>query len=165
MTAHSILVAFDGSPEATVALNEAAELARLLHAHLSIVGVVSLVSSQFGISMPLGQDVERIFDESRATLNAEKDRLAKGGLPDVDTHLLEGDPVAAVVGFVQEHAVDLVVVGSRGLDVLGRFFLGSVSDGILHYAGCSVLVVKSPRPAKTAGGSGGDHEGSPLPKG
>lgn len=165
MTARSILVAFDGSPGSVLALNEAADLARLFHAHLSLVGVVSLVSRNFGVSLPLGEDVERLLAESRAALTAEKDRLAKSGLSEVEVHLLEGDPVAAVIGFVELHPVDLVVVGTRGLDALGRFFLGSVSDGILHYAGCSVLVVKSPRAGKGPPGGGRPPRGPSAPKG
>ncbi len=145
MTPRSILVAFDGSPEAVAALRDAADLARRTQAHLTIVGVVSLVSPRFGISMPTGDTVERILTEARRSLEAERARLAVAGLPETEAHLLEGEPVSAVVEFVKEHAVDLVVVGSRGLDALGRFFLGSVSDGILHYAGCSVLVVKPPK--------------------
>jgi nucleotide-binding universal stress UspA family protein len=36
----------------------------------------------------------------------------------------------------------LLVVGSKGLDALDRFMLGSVSTNLLHHATCSVLVVK-----------------------
>jgi len=146
MIARSILVAFDGSPEAAHALNQAAELARLAGAHLSIVGVVPLVSSGFGVAMPAGDAVARTLSESRSALEAQRARVQAGGLAAVDTHLLEGEPVSAIVGFVESRGIDLVVVGTRGLDAVGRFFLGSVSDGILHYAGCSVLVVKTPKP-------------------
>jgi nucleotide-binding universal stress UspA family protein len=38
----------------------------------------------------------------------------------------------------------LVAVGHRGLDALDRFFLGSVSEKVIHHASCSVLVVKEP---------------------
>jgi len=38
----------------------------------------------------------------------------------------------------------LVVVGSRGLDALDRFMLGSVSTRVTQHAPCSVLVVKQP---------------------
>ncbi|MCI4339279.1 MAG: universal stress protein [Thermoplasmata archaeon] len=148
MTVHSIVVAFDGSPESIVASNEAADIARLTKARLTIVGVVSLVSRGFGVSLPAGEGVERTIAESRAALEVEKSRIVKRGLPGVEAHLLEGDPVAAVVGFVEKNSVDLIVVGSRGLDALGRFFLGSVSDGILHYARCSVLVAKAPAAEK-----------------
>ena len=36
----------------------------------------------------------------------------------------------------------LLVVGSKGLDALGRFMLGSVSTTLIHHATCPVLVVK-----------------------
>ena len=36
----------------------------------------------------------------------------------------------------------LLVVGSKGLDTLDRFMLGSVSTNLIHHATCPVLVVK-----------------------
>jgi nucleotide-binding universal stress UspA family protein len=43
----------------------------------------------------------------------------------------------------------LIVLGSRGLDALDRFILGSVSTQVTLHAPCSVLIVKeSPRPLK-----------------
>ena len=41
-----------------------------------------------------------------------------------------------------EKNIDLVVVGSRGLSQVGGWLLGSVSRKLVHYAGCSVLIVK-----------------------
>ncbi|MEW6544768.1 MAG: universal stress protein, partial [Nitrospirota bacterium] len=38
----------------------------------------------------------------------------------------------------------LIVVGSRGLDAMDRFMLGSVSTRVTQHAPCSVLVVKQP---------------------
>ena len=145
MPPRSIVVAFDGTPESTHALQEAADLARLVGARLSIVGVVPLVSSGFGTHMPTGEGVTAALAATRSLLDAERARLEASGVAHVESEVLEGDPVAAVVGYVEKRSVDLVVVGSRGLDAVGRFFLGSVSDGILHYAGCSVLVVKPAR--------------------
>lgn len=145
MTVRSIVAAYDGSAQSITALDEAAEIARLAGAHLAIVGVVPLVSVGFGVSMPAGEGVGTLLEVAGQALAREKARLTAGGLSHVETHLLEGDPVDGVVRYAEKHSVDLVVVGSRGLGATGRFFLGSVSDGILHHAGCSVLVVK-PRP-------------------
>jgi nucleotide-binding universal stress UspA family protein len=39
---------------------------------------------------------------------------------------------------------DLIAVGSRGLDALDRFLLGSVSTQVVLHAPCSVLIVKEP---------------------
>jgi nucleotide-binding universal stress UspA family protein len=51
-----------------------------------------------------------------------------------------GDPVTRVCEVGNSH--DLIVVGSHGRKGLDRFLLGSVSHGIVHRAGCSVLVVR-----------------------
>jgi len=51
-----------------------------------------------------------------------------------------GDPVTTVCELGNSH--DLIVVGSHGRKGLDRFLLGSVSHGIVHRAGCSVLVVR-----------------------
>jgi nucleotide-binding universal stress UspA family protein len=40
-----------------------------------------------------------------------------------------------------EHA-DMVLVGSHGRGVVGRFLLGSVSEHVVRHAPCPVLVVR-----------------------
>jgi nucleotide-binding universal stress UspA family protein len=48
-----------------------------------------------------------------------------------------------------KRGVGLLSMGSRGLDALDRFMLGSVSTYAIHHAPCSVLVVReAPRPVK-----------------
>lgn len=58
----------------------------------------------------------------------------------VSTEVRLGDPVTTVCEYGAAH--DLIVVGSHGRKGLDRFLLGSVSHGIVHRAGCSVLVVR-----------------------
>jgi nucleotide-binding universal stress UspA family protein len=58
----------------------------------------------------------------------------------VSTMVRTGDPVTTVCEAGNSH--DLIVVGSHGRKGLDRFLLGSVSHGIVHQAGCSVLVIR-----------------------
>jgi nucleotide-binding universal stress UspA family protein len=58
----------------------------------------------------------------------------------VTTDVRMGDPVATVCDVGNSY--DLIVVGSHGRKGLDRFLLGSVSHGIVHRAGRSVLVVR-----------------------
>ena len=58
----------------------------------------------------------------------------------VSTDVRLGDPVTTVCEVGQSY--DLIVVGSHGRKGFDRFLLGSVSHGIVHRAGCSVLVVR-----------------------
>jgi len=139
----SILVADDMLEASQSALDEAVSLAKLTHAKLSVVTVISLVSPGFGMPVPMGDSFAALMESARKRLESLRERLLTEGVSEVETALLEGDPVERVVDYAQSHPPDLIVVGSRGLSTAGRFLLGSVSDGILHHVRCSVLVVKS----------------------
>ena len=56
--------------------------------------------------------------------------------------LLRGDAATEILGHIHKNNIDLVVSGSRGLSQVQSWLLGSVSRKILHYAPCSVLVVR-----------------------
>ena len=62
----------------------------------------------------------------------------------VRTHLLRGDTATEIIHYVQQNNIDLIVAGSRGLSQMKGWLLGSVSRKLVHYANCSVLVVKKP---------------------
>ena len=150
MAFRSILVADDMMEDSQAALNEAVSLAKISHAKLTILTVISVVSPAFGVPVPMGDSFAAILEAATKRLDAMKQRLLAEGVTDVETHLLEGDPVDRVVGFAEKAHPDLIVVGSRGLSATGRFLLGSVSDGILHHTHCSVLVVRyhtTPKPS------------------
>jgi nucleotide-binding universal stress UspA family protein len=52
-------------------------------------------------------------------------------------------PVAdTIVARARKEKADLIIVGARGLSNIQRFLLGSVSQKLVTYAPCSVLVVK-----------------------
>jgi nucleotide-binding universal stress UspA family protein len=43
---------------------------------------------------------------------------------------------------VKEQKMDLLITGSRGLTPIRGWMMGSVSRKLVHYSGCSVLVVR-----------------------
>jgi nucleotide-binding universal stress UspA family protein len=53
-----------------------------------------------------------------------------------------GYPKKAIPDFAREWKADLVMVGSRGLGAISRFFLGSVAQAVLRSAPCSVEIVR-----------------------
>ena len=58
--------------------------------------------------------------------------------------LLRGDAATEILQYAQDHQIDLIIVGSRGLSQVKSWLLGSVPRKLVHYAGCSVLLVKLP---------------------
>ena len=151
MALASILVAFDGTAPSIAARDAAVELAGHTGANLTLVCVIPVIAAAYGIEMPPGASVAATIEAARTMLAKEKLELGQRGIAHVETALLEGDPVDRIVEYAEKHPADLLVVGSRGLSEAGRFFLGSVSDGILHHARCSVLVVKTGAPREPHG--------------
>lgn len=56
--------------------------------------------------------------------------------------LLRGDTATEIINYVENNKIDLIVSGSRGLSQVKGWLLGSVSRKLVHYSGCSVLVVR-----------------------
>ncbi len=61
----------------------------------------------------------------------------------ISTVIKSGDAATEIISYVEKNAIDLVVAGSRGLNPVQGWLLGSVSRKLIHYAKCSVLVVKA----------------------
>ena len=55
---------------------------------------------------------------------------------------MEGVPEAVITSHAKDWNADLIVVGSHDSSLLEKLLLGSVSQGVLKHAPCSVLVVK-----------------------
>ncbi|KAL0714733.1 hypothetical protein Bca4012_021712 [Brassica carinata] len=66
-----------------------------------------------------------------------------------ETMILDGDPKEMICQAVEQTHTDLLVVGSRGLGMIKRAFLGSVSDHCVQHAECPVLIVRLPRDTTT----------------
>lgn len=96
---------------------------------------------------PLDQEAEalRMKDEEnvgRALLDATTQHLGNCISIKVVSTLKRGDAATEILDYIKEHHIDLAVAGSRGLSQMRAWLLGSVSRKVVHYASCSVLIVK-----------------------
>lgn len=53
-----------------------------------------------------------------------------------------GDPAEEIVKKAETEGYDLLIVGSRGLNKLQEFVIGSVSKKIVHVVKCPVMIIK-----------------------
>ena len=68
--------------------------------------------------------------------------LSETGLA-VSSKMIEGDPKRVLIDEADTWGADCIFIGSRGLSgAMQRFFLGSVSTGVVTDASCSVEVVR-----------------------
>jgi nucleotide-binding universal stress UspA family protein len=138
-----IVVGVDGSRQALAAAEYGAVLAAAFGARLTLLhaAVPALSRSSFDRAPPVA-----LRAEAAAALDGEHFlREAQAGAgPGVTcaTELHFGDPATVICRRAEELGADLVVLGSRGLGMLDRLLLGSVSSAVTQRASCSVLVVR-----------------------
>ncbi|MBL7162621.1 MAG: universal stress protein [Anaerolineales bacterium] len=76
-------------------------------------------------------------------LKSTQHQLEKYGI-EATIAMERGDAATQIINYAKEQDIDLIVAGSRGLSQIQSWLLGSVSRKLVHYAGCSVLIVKTP---------------------
>ena len=138
-----VLVAFDASPESTLALAHAVAMAQAYRARVALVAVVP-PPPMLSWQAPGGM---------RGIHEAEQEELGKAlreaadGVPDdlsVTTQLLDGDPARELLRLAREGDFDVIVMGSRGRGRVTAALLGSVSNRVMHDAGVPVIVIHRP---------------------
>jgi nucleotide-binding universal stress UspA family protein len=60
----------------------------------------------------------------------------------VQTAVEEGDPKSKIIDQATQWNAELIVVGSHGRKGIERFLMGSVAEGVLHHAPCSVEIIR-----------------------
>jgi len=144
-----ILIGLDGSGAANKALEYALDIAEKFSAEILLVAVIPKIHLPFisvGPASPPPTLVNFSVDLKKShqdvlTHAIEKIKKENPSLK-VTTVLTEGNAADIIIDKAKEEKVDLIVVGSRGLGGLSRFFLGSVSHKIAHSCECPVLIVK-----------------------
>ena len=145
-----ILLATDGSEEATLAAQTAVDIADKTNSELHVVHVGGLdygyLSDDPSYAVPdyvyMQQIQENLEQEARKALDAEVERVKAAGGRVVEAHLSMGSPDAEIVKLADDIGAGLIVIGSRGLGGIRRALIGSVSDSVVRHAHCPVLVVR-----------------------
>lgn len=68
--------------------------------------------------------------------------LPAGSGINIHTLLIRGDAATEIIHEVKASQIDLIIAGSLGTSKGKGWKLGSVSRKLLHYAGCSILIVR-----------------------
>jgi len=136
----SILVAWDGSPHARRALNEAIDIAQTQGSRLTLLTVATPIHVWPGPYVPPvpedepARTAERIAEEGEA--------LVPEGIP-LSSRTAAGSPGPELLKRVEAAGHDLIVMGSRGRGAVRSVVLGSVSHYVLNHARVPVLIVRA----------------------
>ena len=135
-----ILLAADGSENSLRAAKEAVKIAKInSDAKVTIIFVIDMVkvktevlhaSSNEGLYMERRQKIvpiEILFKDEQIKYQVE---------------MIHGSPGPEIIKFANTQNVDLVVIGSRGLNSLQEMVLGSVSHKVMKRVQCPAMIVK-----------------------
>jgi nucleotide-binding universal stress UspA family protein len=140
-----IVVGVDGSSHSHSALDWAINESALRRTPLTVLAVVPVASSIWGLSpqhYPADEDrradVQRLVQET-----VDKAVAGHGGEVTVTLNVICGLPADELIK--ASAAADMLVVGARGIGGFGRLLLGSVGTQVSHHARCPVVLVPGAR--------------------
>ena len=87
---------------------------------------------------------KKVAKSGEAVLARTRLLLQRHGI-ETTSVLARGDAATEILDHAGKNQIDLIVAGSRGLSQFKSLWMGSVSRKLVHYADCSVLLVKAPR--------------------
>lgn len=141
MSYTNILVAYDGSETGKKALLKGKELTVLNEkAKLTVIHAWKFINP--GYDPYSLKEMNRCLQQLALDIVQEAKNELKDFSNEKEVQAINGHAASSIVKFAKEHHVDLIVIGSRGLSGVERFFLGSVSFHVIQKAPCDVLVIK-----------------------
>lgn len=144
-----IVVGFDGSDSAHLAVERGLRLAHALHTRLRVVTTWTYPISYGGFPIP-GWSPE---EDARHLLKDAVDELFPDGAPAwFEAVTVEGTPARVLIS--ESRGAEMLVVGSRGHGGFTGLLLGSVSSACAEHAECPVLVMHSSETASAGSGAG-----------
>ncbi len=145
MIFRKILCPIDFSPGSDQAMRVAIRLASEAGAELVLAHAWHIPPIAFAGPYVFAPDViQEIEDSAREALDDATREAAARGAKHLSSRLLTGAPRHEIVEVLaRDPAFDLVVMGTHGRTGLARVLLGSVAEGVVRHAPCSVLAVRA----------------------
>jgi nucleotide-binding universal stress UspA family protein len=144
-----VMVAYDGTACAELALREAARMARD-GADLLVVTVADCVRP--GAGQEACEVEAAALDKARVLQDQALRRLAGLGVESAETLLVdqtecrEGGVARALLDEARDNRAGLIILGTHGRTGVRRFLLGSVAERVVREATCPVLLTRGEDP-------------------
>ncbi len=134
-----ILVGFDGSEQSQKAADTAVGLAHCLDAKVLLLAVARPPEPATSV------EVEAVLDDAKDHFEqafiAVREAARKAEV-ELTTDIAVGHPAEQIIHRAELDKVDLIVLGRRGTSTFHKWILGSVSEKVLRYAHCPVMVLR-----------------------
>ena len=138
----NILVPTDGSPEAENAIVRAFDLAQTGDARIHVLHVISPDVPAVDVDATESEELRQQSEKrGRETTVRIQERATDLGIDAVRT-VHEGTPYRAILEYIDENEIDLVVMGTHGRTGGERARLGSTTERVITIADVPVMAVR-----------------------
>ncbi|HEY7776982.1 MAG TPA: universal stress protein [Nitrososphaeraceae archaeon] len=152
-----ILVPYDGSKQAEIALNKAIYLAKLIKgSEVVILTVLEEVYTptlvfdrkvrnyKTGEAMTLSSYMRDFQKDTRNKMTKRLDELRQryDSLVHIRTLVSVGRPEDKIIDCANKKHADIIVMGSRGLKGISKLLMGSVSRKVSERVNCTVMIAR-----------------------
>ncbi|MEJ2636911.1 MAG: universal stress protein [Calditrichia bacterium] len=120
----NILLAYDGSENASKALTLAASFASTLKLSLHLLNVNSSP------------------DEAKIMIQEAKEYLVSYNIPKIEEIIIEGDPSEKIVEAAKDKNIDLIIMGSYGHSRIREAILGSTTVQVMRHSDLPILMAR-----------------------
>jgi len=135
-----ILLAADGSAHSLRAADKAIDLAKYdSEANVVVLYVVDSKTSKADVLRNL--DTEGIAQLRQQKMLSIEKKAQDAGV-NYEIKIIRGEPGPSIVEYAKNNNFDVILIGSRGLNALQEFMLGSVSHKVAKHAKCPVMIIK-----------------------
>jgi nucleotide-binding universal stress UspA family protein len=142
VTLNSILLATDGSPDASIAAKAAVDLSNQSGAELHVVHVGRSLSA-YARPATMPKEYSLFFaQEAEELLEEQSQSIRHAGGEIAHAHMRFGRPADEILKLAEDLGAGLVVLGSRGVGPVERLVMGSVSEDVVHNTHRPVLVTR-----------------------
>ena len=137
-----VLVPTDGSEGALAAVDPALSVVAAYDATLHTISVADVRS--LGPDVRTDTILDQLVEAARAAVDDVETRAREAGVDSVATAVEVGYPYAELKTYVEDHDVDLVVMGTHGRSGISRYLLGSVTEKLVRTSPVPVMTVRRP---------------------
>jgi nucleotide-binding universal stress UspA family protein len=141
-----VLVPTDGSRGAAVALERGIEVAAATGADLHLLHVVE--TGSLGPETGDARGTDELTERADELLAEATQQAEAASLDSVTGAVEHGDPATAIRSYVEDHEIDLTLLGTHGQTDFSRYVMGGVSSKLVRTSRVPVMWVRDPDPER-----------------
>ncbi|MEF8786998.1 MAG: universal stress protein [Haloarculaceae archaeon] len=138
---NDILVPTDGSDGTMGAVQHAIDHATTYDAALHTLYVVD---TTVGVDASAAGTLDALEEAGENAIQDVIHKAETAGVDTIEGAVARGAPHQAILDYVDEYDIDLVVMGTHGRTGLDRYLLGSVTEKVVRLSDVPVLTVRMP---------------------